>query len=204
MRVTKYPQSCLVLEHPGGRVLIDPGNLALDAYSIDDFGALDAVLYTHRHADHFDDRHVGALRDRGLELYANADVCSLIGAGATEVSDGSSFEVAGFEVTPRDLPHATMVDGSAGPPNTGYLVDGSFFHPGDGTELAGLSVDHLAVPIVGPSVSFRDAYRFTQEVGARTVIPMHYDTFMADPDQFAGFCDIAEVVVLGHGESAEL
>lgn len=204
MKVTKYPQSCLVVDNGDGRVLIDPGNLALDAYTLDDFGPLDAVLYTHRHADHFDERHVGALIDRGLALFANADVAALIGDAASEVADGETFTVAGFDVTPRDLPHATMVDGSAGPPNTGYLIDGRFFHPGDGTRLDGLRVDHLAVPIVGPSVSFRDAYRFTEEVGARIVIPVHYDTFLADPEQFAGFCDIAEVVVLGHGETAEL
>ena len=35
------------------------------------------------------------------------------------ISDGEKFEVAGFSVTARDLPHVAMVDGSAGPQNTG-------------------------------------------------------------------------------------
>ncbi len=204
MKLIKYPQSCLVVEHAAGRILIDPGNVALDAYALDDFGAVDAVLYTHRHADHFDDRILDALTERATPLYANADVAQLLPERVTVVSDGQSFEVAGFAVTARDLPHVTMVDGSPGPPNTGYLIDGLFFHPGDGNELEGLSVDVLAVPIAGPSISFRDAYRFVGDVGAHTAIPIHYDVFLADPHQFAGFCDIAEVVVLHHGASADL
>ncbi len=56
MNLIKYPQSCVVIENDDGRVLIDAGNVALDAYALEDFGELDAVLYTHRHADHFDDR----------------------------------------------------------------------------------------------------------------------------------------------------
>ena len=201
MKVTKYPQSCLVLEHEDTRLLIDPGNLAMDAYNLEDFGDLDAVLYTHRHADHFDQRHVDAIHDRGIEMIANADVCGLLDGRAREVADGDRFEVAGLEVSAHDLPHVEMVDGSAGPPNTGYVVEGTFFHPGDGIALDGLQVETLALPIVGPSISFRDAYRFTQQTGASRVIPIHYDMFTADPDLFAHFCDVAEVVVLGHGES---
>lgn len=205
MRVTKYPQSCLVIEEEGaGRLLIDPGNFALDAYGLDDLEPVDAVLYTHRHPDHFDERHVDTMLDRGWELYANADVCGLIGGDrATEVTDGGTLEVAGFEVTARDLPHIPLVDGSPGPPNTGYLIDGTVFHPGDGNEID-LSVETLALPIAGPSISFRDAYVFTERVGADAVVPMHYHMFIAEPDLFAGFCDIADVLVLDDGESVEV
>lgn len=205
MKLTKYPQSCLVLDNGDGRVLIDPGNLAMDAYTIDDFGAVDAVLYTHRHADHLDERHVDALLERGIELYGNADVSDLLGQGrAATVSDGEVLDVAGFQVQARDLPHVEMVDGSAGPPNTGYLIDGVLFHPGDGNQIDDLQVDTLAVPIAGPSISFRDAYRFTDDLGAERVVPIHYDFFLADPRQFAGFCDIADVIVLADGESTDL
>ncbi len=205
MRLTKYPQSCLLLEKDGARLVIDPGNRAMDAYTLDDFGALEAVLYTHRHPDHFDERQVDELLERGVALYANADVCSLIGSGnAIELSEGRTVEIAGFRVAPRDLPHVPLVDGSAGPPNTGYIIDGLLFHPGDGIELQDLTIDALAVPIAGPSISFRDAYRFVESVDAKTALPIHYDTFIADPTRFADFCDIAEVLILNHGETTTL
>lgn len=205
MKVTKYPQSCLLLEKAGaGRILIDPGNFALDAYSLDDFGEVDAVFYTHRHADHFDNRILGDLRERGARLIANPDVAPLLGDDVQGVVDRERFEVAGFDVVARDLPHVPMVDGSPGPPNTGYVVDGAFFHPGDGMEIDDLRAPQLAAPIAGPSISFRDAYRLVETLGASTVVPIHYDMFIADPQLFAHFCDRAEVMALGAGETAEL
>lgn len=206
MKVTKYPQSTLVIEKPdAGRVLIDPGTLAFADFDLDDFGHVDAVLYTHRHADHLDESKLDDIAERGIAMYGNADVCKILGAErSTEVVNRQSFDAAGFEVEARDLPHVEMVDGSPGPPNTGYVIDGRFFHPGDGRELPGLSVEVLAAPIAGPSISFRDAYRFVEMLGAETVIPIHYDYFIANPDQFGEYCGIAKVVVLGPGESAEV
>lgn len=206
MKVTKYPQSCLVVaKDDGGRLLVDPGNVALDAHDVADFGPIDAVLYTHRHPDHFDERGLEALLERGATVYGNADVRALAGeARVTEVRDGEPFEVAGFEVLPRDLAHAPMVDGAAGPPNTGFVFDGALFHPGDGIAIDGVRVDALAVPIAGPSISFRDAYLLCEQTGTRRALPIHYDVFLADPALFAAKCDIAEVVVLKPGESAEL
>lgn len=205
MRITKYPQSCLVLEDSGRRLLIDLGTIATEKYDLDRIGDVDAVLYTHQHFDHLDESKVGPLLDGGAQVFANADVVERIGDDrVVMVSDGETFEAAGYEVTARDLPHVEMVDGSPGPPNTGFLIDGTFFHPGDGIELAGLEVDHLALPIAGPSVSFRDAYKFTESTGANVVLPIHYDFFLASPQRFSEFCDIAEVLILDHGESAEL
>jgi L-ascorbate metabolism protein UlaG (beta-lactamase superfamily) len=112
--------------------------------------------------------------------------------------------IAGFEVLPRDLPHVVMIDGSPGPPNTGFILDGALFHPGDGIAIDGLRVDALALPIAGPSLRFRDAYRFVEQLGARRAVPMHYDLFIADPKLFASRCDIAEVIVLGPGESTDV
>lgn len=44
MRLTRYPQSCLLIEEPdGGRVLVDPGRFVAEAYDLDDLGEVDAV-----------------------------------------------------------------------------------------------------------------------------------------------------------------
>lgn len=205
MRLTKYPQSCMIVEHDdGGRLLIDPGSIAMDVHGFDDFGAVDAVLFTHAHADHFDPRAVTAILDRGLAIHANADVCARIDGPATTVGDGETFTAAGIAIVARDMAHVEMVDGSAGPPNTGFVLDGRLLHPGDSLQVSGLTVAAIAVPIAGPSVSFRDGYVAVERTGASTAVPIHYDMFLADPDLFTKHCDIATVVVLGDGESTEL
>ncbi|HSK91272.1 MAG TPA: MBL fold metallo-hydrolase [Euzebyales bacterium] len=205
MRITKFPQSCVVIEGSGGgRALVDPGNVAMDAVDFDAFGAIDTVLFTHRHADHFDPRALAAIQERGLEIHANADVCGLIGDGATAVTDGQTFTTAGFEITAHDLPHVTLVDGSPGPPNTGFVFDGHLLHPGDSLQVAGLRVDAFALPVAGPDVSFRDAYVALETTGATTAVPIHYDVFIVDPAVFTRYCDIAEVIILDHGDSTDL
>lgn len=205
MQVTKYPQSCLVVEVDGRRLLIDPGVFVTAKYAPEDLGEIDAVLYTHRHPDHVDSDLAVTLHQRGIDLFGNTDVCDLLGhTVVTEVRDGEPFEAAGVEVLPRDLPHVELVDGSAGPPNTGFLVDGRLFHPGDGVELTGLGARALAAPISGPSISFRDAYELVRTVGASTVVPIHYDMFTADPRHFARVCDLAAVVALDDGEATEV
>jgi L-ascorbate metabolism protein UlaG (beta-lactamase superfamily) len=205
VRLTKFPQSCILLEKDdGGRLLVDPGKQATKAHDFAALGPVDAVLYTHTHADHLDDKAAAAFLDRGTPLYGNADVAARLGGGlVTEVRDGERLSVAGFDVQPVELEHMPMVDGSSGPQNTGFVFDGRCFHPGDGFRVDGLTVETLAVPIAGPSMSFRDAYRFVQQVGARRAVPIHYDVYVADPSVFAARCDIAEVVVLGDGMSVD-
>lgn len=207
MRFTKYPQSCAVIEGSHGRVLIDPGNYAMDAVGFGDFDSLDAVLFTHRHPDHLDDRALEAIAERDLPVYGNADVADRIGdllSRVTTVTERQSFTVAGFTIEPHDMPHVVMVDGSAGPPNTGFVFDGRLLHPGDSLHVDGVRIDAFALPIAGPSVSFRDAYVAVETTGAGTTIPIHYDGFIADPTRFAHFCDITKVVVLKSGETADI
>jgi L-ascorbate metabolism protein UlaG (beta-lactamase superfamily) len=131
----------------------------------------------------------------------------LIGEGANTVESGSGFELAGFNIMPHDLPHCAMPDGSAGPQNTGYIIDDNFFHPGDGVETEDVHVDHVALPIAGPSISFYEAFKFAKSVGAKKIIPIHYDNsglFPGNPHGFAQVFKDAEVIVLEDGESVEL
>jgi L-ascorbate metabolism protein UlaG (beta-lactamase superfamily) len=205
MRITKYPQSCLVVEVEGARLAIDPGTLVTARYDVAELGPLDAVLYTHRHQDHLDVEVVDGLIADGVTLYGNEDVVALLGVErCTLVEGGRGFTAAGVPVVPHDLPHVVMVDGAPGPPNTGFVIAETLFHPGDGIELSGLTVSAAAIPIAGPSISFRDAYRFVEQLGADHVIPIHYDVFVADPEHFARVCDLAAVHVLTDSQTIDL
>lgn len=206
MRVTKYPQSCLVIEATNGaRLLIDAGFHVVAGRALDDLGTINAALYTHQHPDHFEPTWVSELLDRGVPVYANADTAAKVeDGGVTEVAGGQTFAAAEVEVTAFDLPHMELVDGRPGPPNLGFLFDGTLLHPGDAKDLSGLRAEALATPIAGPSLSSRDAFSMVEDTGARIAIPMHYDHFLADPHLFAKQCPIAQVVVLEEGASTEI
>ena len=205
MKVTKFPQSCLVVELPGtARLLIDPGFPASAQYGLEDLLPVDAVLVTHQHADHLDRAWATELLDRGVPLVANADVAQLLGRDEVQVmAGGDRLQVAGVPVQAFDLPHMPMVDGAPGPPNLGFLVDDRLLHPGDGLDLDALRAEILAVPIAGPSCSYRDAYVMIETVGATAAVPIHFDVFPADAVLFADKAgDVADIRVLAAGESA--
>jgi L-ascorbate metabolism protein UlaG (beta-lactamase superfamily) len=149
--------------------------------------------------------------------------------------NGKEFQVAGFKTKPIDLPHCKMlwcricdetVSGERvtrdkrcklhptiepgqvdGPPNTGFLINSVFFHPGDGIELRSLKVDNAAIPITGPTISYEGAWNLAISLQAKKIFPMHYSNpaYIADPDKFASEKKgNAQVVILKNGETAQI
>ncbi|HSH31857.1 MAG TPA: MBL fold metallo-hydrolase, partial [Candidatus Saccharimonadales bacterium] len=206
MKITKYPQSCLLLEKAGRSIVIDPGNFFSAKHSVEELGPIEAVLYTHQHGDHFDPALMERFKSLGIALYGNAAVAALIGEGATVARSDQRLAVAGFEIMPHDLPHFQKA-GIVMPPNTGYIVDGHFFHPGDGIKTAGVRVDDLAAPVGGP-FEYQDIKEFAVSLGAKRVIPIHYTNvalYPADPNEFARVMgEVAKVVLLEDGQAVEL
>ena len=187
MKVTRYFQSCLLIEDGNARVLIDPSGQ--DSENYDNFGQLDAVLYTHEHGDHFDADLANKFADAGVKIYANASTAKQMKNQPQVVNDAQEFMVKDLKIQARELPHCLMVDGSTSVQNTGFLLAERLFHPGDGKELAALTVEILAVPINGPDISLHDAYNFTMQVGAKQIVPIHYDYLGGSPDFLASTLD---------------
>lgn len=209
MKVTKFPQSCLLIENDGHKIVIDPGTQFLDQHSTDELKGVEAVLYTHQHSDHYNQSIAEALLAQDTAIYANGATAQLIGTEkVTIVNDGDSFTAGGFEIIARELPHCLLPDGGEGPQNTGYIIGGVLFHPGDGKEIEDLRVDNLALPITGPDISILDAINFAKQVGAKVAIPIHYTAIPADPDVFKAYAGKAsadfEVRVLADGESTNI
>ncbi len=210
MRITKYPQSCLLIEKDSKRLLIDPGSFVTQQHSVDDLLPLDAILITHEHPDHADPSLLQSLVDKvKIPVIANESTARVLGPVVTRaIHDKEEFEVAGFKVMAADLPHCLMVDGSEGPQNTGYLIDTTFFTPGDGTDIDSIKAKNAAVPIAGPDISPHDVYHLIKQIGCTTVIPMHYDYFPGDPKFFTqiigGLDKSIKVVCLNNGESTDL
>lgn len=208
MKITKYPQSCLLIKKNETTLLIDPGEPFSQEFDIEDLGEIQAVLFTHKHPDHVSRSSVEYFLEHAVTMYGNESVVEMLGEEVELVEDGDEFSVGVITINAYELPHCLMPDGSEGPQNTGYVIDGNLFHPGDGLEIEGVEVSTVAAPIAGPDVSPKDAFQLAKSVGAKRVIPIHYDTFIADPHVIAEFSDMfdmgLEFLILDHGESVEL
>src|SRR5579863_1353008 len=151
MQLTKLGHACVRLEKDGGVLVIDPG-----AFSGD--GALDgadAVLVTHEHFDHVvPDSLTAALAARpGLRVWAPAVVAEQFaefGDRVSAVAHGDEFTAAGFGVHVYGAEHAVIHPDIPLVANTGFLVDGEVFHPGDSYTVPEDPAPTLLLPISAP------------------------------------------------------
>ena len=212
MQITKYPQSTLLLKKEGSKILIDPGSFFFEKYNEGWVLDVACVLYTHQHFDHLDQEKAQIFAKEGIALYGNFDVAKVLadlGLSINEVFDRKPFAIGKFQITPVFLAHCKMIDGSDGPPNSGYLIDSIFFHPGDGIELDNFTVDKAAIPITGPTIDYGRAWQFVQSLKCTLVVPIHYSNprFLANPSNFVKQKPTGsnvEVIILESGQSAEI
>lgn len=210
MKVTKYPQSCLLIEIGDKRIVVDPGSFVAERYTAQDLLPVDAILVTHEHADHAHPDLIKSMCElKPVPVFANQSTASVLGDLVTDiVTDGQAFQINGIKVVARELPHCLLPDGSPGPQNTGYVFDGIFFHPGDGISIDGLQVNAAAVPIAGPDISTRDTMAFIKQLGCKTVIPIHYDYYLENPQLVAqvarSVVPDVKFMVLADGQSVDI
>lgn len=188
MKIKKFPQSHLVLEKDGKTLVIDPGYLTFEkGFKVEDFKGADVYLITHQHEDHLGSETIAQIVGNA-PVYGNPDVFqklkSLGVKNAKELKNMEEVELEGFKIKAVDLPHFPK-EGTIMPPNTGFLVDGTFFHPGDGDIAPDITSKNAAVPIGGATITFDTALEFAQKIGAKVVIPIHYDVYISDPYKFA-------------------
>ncbi len=215
MKVKKFPQSHLVLTKNGKTLIIDPGYITFDpsvnsgqVYKVEDFQNADVYLITHQHADHLGPE---TIKEVVLDkpIFGNSDVVSkLKEAGvsqAKEIKNLEEIEIEGFKIKAVDLAHFQK-PGTEMPPNTGFLIDGVFFHPGDGDRAPEITSENAAVPIGGATITFETALEFIEGIGAKVVIPIHYDWYKADPREFKKMASNLGIDVrpLDHGEETEI
>jgi L-ascorbate metabolism protein UlaG (beta-lactamase superfamily) len=209
------------LKDGGTTVLVDPfltGNPKAAA-SADELDAT-TILLTHGHADHIGDT-VAIAQRTGATVLAIVELAGEIGAEGVDVRDPNLGGTVAFDWGSAKLVPAwhtsTTPKGTVNTP-AGLLIElggTTIYHLGDTCLFSdlqlvgrGREIDVALVPIGGHYTMDRhDAVEAARLVGAKTVVPIHYDTFPPiETDAQAFKADVesqtaARVVVLAPGES---
>jgi len=175
MRFTKLGHSCVRLEKDGAALVIDPGGWSGPAAAL--AGAA-AVMVTHEHPDHLDaDAVRAALRaSPELTLWANPSVAAQFaefGGRVHETRHGDALTVAGFDVHVYGQDHALIHPDVPLVVNTGFLVDGEVFHPGDSFTVPEDQVATLLVPVSAPWMKAAEMIDYFREVAPARGFAIH-------------------------------
>ena len=73
MKITKFPQSCLLIETKGKKILVDPGNLKYKEEYFNIWNTVDIILITHKHSDHCNTEVLQKL-DKNITIYSTKEV----------------------------------------------------------------------------------------------------------------------------------
>lgn len=128
MELTKLGHSALLITQGDSRILIDPG--ALVPVGEEDF-AVDAILYTHTHFDHFAPDQIPA--DFSGEIFAPADAAAgLDGRERVTLLDAPrSFTIGHLRIDADPGTHLPVDHELDDADNVSYLVDKTVLVTGD-------------------------------------------------------------------------
>jgi L-ascorbate metabolism protein UlaG (beta-lactamase superfamily) len=174
MLLTKLGHSCVRLTKDSGTIVVDPGVWT----EPDALTGANGVLVTHEHADHFDRQAIGAAlaADGDLELWSTGPVVDQLaefGGRVHAVTEGDRFAVAGFDVGVYGQHHAPITPDLPVVANSGFLVDGVVFHPGDSFTIPGANVRTLLVPVSAPWLKFSEAADYIRAVAPDNGYAIH-------------------------------
>lgn len=187
MKITKFAQSCVLIETNGKRILIDPGYLQYkESYPENEWKDIDILLITHKHGDHC---HVDAVKEivknPTTKFYTTKEVANTYPELSPEIvkeNDVLTFDNIKIEVVKAVHGYIPLLKGGKEIyENVGFIID-------DGVKRAyqtsdticfenNYKCDVLLVPVVnhGLVMSPWEAALFAKETDAELVIPIHYD-----------------------------
>jgi L-ascorbate metabolism protein UlaG (beta-lactamase superfamily) len=186
MKITKFAQSCTLLETKDKKILIDPGYLLLDDATLKKWLNVDIILVTHKHGDHCDDKSINEImKNPKVKLYTTKEVKESHNISPTKiVKEGDVLNLDGINIEVVKAVHGyipTFKGKKEIHENISFIInDGStkVYFTGDIICFNNdYKCDIIFVPVCnhGLVMGAFEAALFAKETGAKLVIPNHYD-----------------------------
>lgn len=191
MKITKFPQSCLLLETKGKKILIDPGNLKYKEEYFAIWNSVDLILITHKHPDHCNSEVLEKL-DKNIKIYSTQEVQNAYPALPIHVvKENDVLELDSIKIEVVHAVHGyqpLLKGGKEIYENVGYIIDDGqnrLYTTSDTICFQNdYQADILCVPVTGHGVTMSafEAALYAKEVGAVLTLPIHMDNPAFPPD----------------------
>lgn len=185
MKITKYPQSCLMIETNNKKILVDSGSLKYQDKYFDEWLSANAILITHKHPDHINTSVIG---NYNIPIYSTNEVKNTYPKLEIKiVKENDILNIDDIKIEVVKAIHGynpNLKDGKEVFENVGYIID-------DGKTRLYITSDTIcfnnnykadvvALPITGYglTMSSYEASLFAKELGAKLVLPVHMDNEM--------------------------
>lgn len=190
MRITKFPQSCLLVETKGRKILVDPGNLKYRDEYFDIWNSVDIVLITHKHPDHCYTDVIQKL-NKNIIIYSTNEVQSSnesLNISVVKEDDIIELDNIRIEVVHAIHGYQPLLKGKEVNENVGYIIDDGenrLYATSDTICFKNdYKADILCIPVTGHGLTMSafEAALYAKEVGATLTIPIHMDNPAFPPD----------------------
>lgn len=191
MKITKFPQSCLLIETKEKKILVDPGNLKYKEEYLDIWRQADIILITHKHPDHCNNEVLEKL-NKDITIYSTKEVQEANqNLSIHIIKENDVIELNGIKIEVVHAIHGyqPLLKGAKEVhENVGYIID-------DGKNRLYITsdticfrneykADILCTPVTGHGLTMSafEAALYAKEVGAVLTIPIHMDNPAFPPD----------------------
>lgn len=182
MKITKYPQSCLMIETNNKKILVDPGSLKYNAKFLNKWRSADIILITHKHIDHL---NYEVLRNLNIPIYSTKEVQNFypeLKINIIKEQDIINLDNIKIEVVKAVHGYnPKLKNGLEVLENIGFIIDDKnkrFYITSDTICFKNdYKADVVALPVTGYGLTMTsyEASLFAIELEAKLVLPIHMD-----------------------------
>ena len=191
MKIIKYPQSCLLVETKGKKILIDPGTLKYKEEYFDVWNNVDIILITHKHPDHCNTEILEKISNN-IKIYSTQEVQDAnktLNINIIKENDIIELDSIKVEVVHALHGYQPLLKGAKEiNKNVGYIIDDGenrLYTTSDTICFKNdYKADILCIPVTGYGLTMSafEAALYSKEVGATLTIPIHMDNPIFPPD----------------------